>query len=69
MSDTVEVEMQIECNQCRSDLTITRISSGKYGEQIIQVDPCVVCLEDAKKEGDGEGYDRGFAEGESEATP
>jgi len=56
----VELEIDLVCDTCGRDLYVNQGS-----DRVLNVEPCQVCLADAKKEGYEEGYLDGQAEAEN----
>jgi len=65
------VQFEVFCAKCDAGLcnqtSERRRTSYSRQDPAIEVEPCEKCLEGAKEEGDSEGYDRGRADGLSEA--
>jgi len=62
ITGTVETEVtldfQVWCGLCGAGLC----NNVTTRDLDITIDPCEACLEASKEDGDGEGYDRGYAE-------
>jgi hypothetical protein len=65
---TLPLEFEVYCGKCGAGLcgNCTEGKTPGRGAPLIKVDPCEKCLENAKDEGDTEGYERGLADGEKE---
>ncbi len=62
----ITVTLELSCTRCGTDLAAQAESpGGKYKQ--IKVEPCEKCLDEAKEEGDDEGYSRGHDEALEEA--
>jgi len=60
--------IEIECAECGSKLDAEWYQARSYDDPTLRIPVCDVCKDKsdaaAKEEGDKEGYDRGYAEGE-----
>ncbi len=67
-SFSVAVDFEVFCGGCNAGLcNKTETSKTRTREMnAATVEPCARCLEDARKEGADEGYDRGKSEGDDE---
>lgn len=65
---SLTVEFEVYCGKCGAGLCQqSEVRKGDWRSQPgINVDPCEKCLEEAKDEGDEEGYQRGQEEFEQE---
>ena len=61
-----DVEFDVECAKCKGRLNATAVG-GYSGSKIVEVEPCEQCMDEAKDNGDTEGYDRGLKDGREEA--
>jgi hypothetical protein len=62
-----EIEFEVECDECGASLTAS-VTPGTYRtNQVVKVEPCEKCVEDAKDEGIDEGKAEGFESGKQAA--
>lgn len=61
---SVEVEIITKCSSCGDNL---EYSENVYDTEVtLDIEPCARCLEEAEDKGNGDGYQSGLEQGQSE---
>ena len=56
----------VTCGECGCDLTIEKCELDSDNDLFITVSQCETCVDEAKSEGDDNGYSRGYDDGVDE---
>lgn len=62
----IEVTIDLYCS-CGHHMCSNGTSGSRHGRPCFTIEPCPDCLENAKAEGDRDGYERGLEDGRREA--
>lgn len=52
------LQFEVYCGKCGAGLCNNSTTEERRGIYRVTIDPCEHCLEEAKSDGDGEGYER-----------